>query len=152
MAQSGETHAFPQRLHHATPGWVRPGATFHIRLRVAAENPSPLTQPPVASALLAAARDYHERSRWHCRVFLVMSDHAHALIAFPRDEAMSRVIGEWKRYIARTHRVVWQVNFFDYRLRHDHELTETADYIRRNPVVKSLCTTPAEWPWVWSPP
>lgn len=151
MSQSGETRAFPQRLHHETPGWVHAGACFHLRLRIAPENPVALTQPSLAPRLLAAAKNYHERYRWHCRVFLVMPDHLHALVAFPSDEAMGRVIGEWKRYLARSHHIVWQANFFEHRVRRDRDLNETADCIRRNPVVKGLCATASDWPWAWSP-
>ena len=33
-------------------------------------------------------------------------------------------------------------------LRRDESLEQKALYIRRNPVVKGLCSTPEEWPWV----
>jgi REP element-mobilizing transposase RayT len=80
-----------------------------------------------------------------------MPDHAHALLAFPRDEWMSRVIGEWKAYAARTFGVCWQTNYFDHRMRNGKEFFETVEYIRSNPVAKGLCHKPEDWPWSWSP-
>lgn len=89
-----ELRAYPQRLGHMTPGWVRPSSFFHIRLRCAPHNDRALTPKPIAEVLLAAARHYHDLGRWHCRIFLLMPDHAHALLAFPPGSRMSRIIGE----------------------------------------------------------
>ena len=66
-----------------------------------------LTEPRVADGLLAAARFYHERERWNCRLFLLMPDHIHTLLEFPIESAMSRVLGEWKHYAARKWGVAW---------------------------------------------
>ena len=78
------------KLHHRTPGWISDGETFHIRIRVDRSQPIPLTAPALAAALLDSVRIYHERTRWHCSLFLLMPDHLHALIAFPPPSAMSR--------------------------------------------------------------
>jgi hypothetical protein len=85
MAESGEVQAYPQRLYHTIPAWVGAGSFFHIRLRAALENQTSLTNPEIALKLLASVQHYHDRARWHCLVFLLMPDHAHALIAFPFD-------------------------------------------------------------------
>ena len=142
MAESGEEKAYPERLHHAVPAWVESGACFHIRLRAAPGHCAsrPLAAPEIAHGLLGAARFYHERQRWHCRLFLLMPDHIHALLAFPMESRMSRVVGEWKHYASRQWNIGWQENFFDHRIRNAHELAEKYAYIRRNPVVKGLCS------------
>lgn len=57
-------------------------------------------------------------------------------------------IGKWKSWQRQTLGLEWQENFFDHRNRDDREFQEKADYIRKNPVVKDLCATPEEWPWV----
>ncbi len=79
-----------------------------------------------------------------------MPDHLHALLSFPPEPtaAMSRVIGDWKKFLARTHGLIWQEGYFDHRPRNAAELQEKAAYIRNNPVVKNLCVEPAAWPWV----
>jgi len=60
---------------------------------------------------------------------------------------MSRVLGEWKRYQTKNIGIIWQENFFDHRLRNAAEANLKYDYIRRNPVVKNLCTNADDWPW-----
>lgn len=141
---------YPGRLYHRTPGWVKDGSFFHIRIRAAVDQSPPLTGSALAGALLSAARHYHATGRWFCRLILLMPDHLHAVVAFPRGEAMAMTIRDWKRGAARLHGVRWQMNFFDHRLRDAREEAETWDYVRRNPVVKELCATEADWPWVWS--
>jgi putative transposase len=142
---------YPGRPHHDTPAWVKPGATFHIRIRCALENPPLLTEHDLASRLLESARLYHTSNRWFCRLFLLMPDHIHALLAFPPDSVMANTLGAWKGFHTKKHGAAWQANFFDHRLRNDMELTEKAAYIRRNPVVKNLCLHEEDWPWVIAP-
>lgn len=61
---------------------------------------------------------------------------------------MRIVVGRWKAWQTRTHRISWQDNFFDHRMRNTRELQLKADYIRQNPVVKDLCKSATDWPWV----
>ena len=137
-----------RRLYHLTPSWVREGAVFHIRVRVAAENRQPLIDPPVAEALLKSAAYYHEQGSWFCHLMLLMPDHCHALLSFPPGSKMIVAVGRWKAWQRRTLGINWQDNFFDHRIRDRRELQLKADYIRQNPVVKGLCKHPADWPWV----
>lgn len=82
---------------------------------------------------------------------MLMPDHVHALLAFPVESRMSRVIGEWKHYASRQWSICWQANYFDHRIRDGHSLAEKYRYILRNPVVKGLCQREEDWPWVWQP-
>ncbi|HEY8995585.1 MAG TPA: hypothetical protein VIM71_13030 [Lacunisphaera sp.] len=149
MPESGELQEFPQRLHHAVPAWVKSGSCFHIRLRVDLASAQTLTDSLVAHGLLDAARFYHERQRWHCRLFLLMPDHIRALLAFPMESQMSRVMGEWKHYATRQWGIRWQTNYFDHRIRSAAGLAEKCACILRNPVAKALCQRENDWPWVW---
>ena len=79
---------------------------------------------------------------------MLMPDHIHALLAFPRDVSMSRTVGYWKRFSARKLGVTWQENYFDHRIRGGSELYDKAQYIHMNPAVKGLCDAPDDWPWV----
>ena len=141
---------FPCRLHHNTPGWVKENALFHVRVRVAPEQKPFLTDPALAPELLAAARRYHELSKWWCELFLVMPDHWHALMVFPREPGMAATIRDWKRGTARFQGVNWQENFFDHRIRNPQEAEKKWQYIKRNPVVKDLSPHEDDWPWWWS--
>jgi len=137
-----------RRLHHATPAWVKADAVFHIRVRLAPISSKPLTEPALGTALLESAGFYHRHASWFCHLFLLMPDHLHALLCFPRATDMRTVMGRWKAWQTRTLRISWQDNFFDHRIRNARELQLKADYIRQNPVVKDLCKNAADWPWV----
>ena len=140
---------FGERLHHEVPPWVDPGAIFHIRIRCDKENAVTLTDSRLAKALLESVRFYQARQVWHSTVFLLMPDHLHALLSFPRDKSMSRIIGEWKHFHAVKNGVQWQENYFDHRLRDAQQVEYKFQYILNNPVAKGLCATPEEWPWKW---
>lgn len=105
---------FGGKLYHEVPGWVDPGALFHVRIRA---RGTVLTAPELAPLLMQSAMLYQERRRWHVTLWLLMPDHLHALLAFPIHESMSAVIGDWKRFQARRHGIVWQEGYFDHRLR-----------------------------------
>jgi len=137
-------------LHHETPGWVKGGVLFHVRVRAASSQVPLLTEPCLVQALLDAAKRYHDLGHWWCELFLVMPDHVHAMVAFRRDADMSVVLGNWKRGVARFQNVLWQSNYFDHRVRNAKEAQTTWCYIRRNPVVKNLCASEDDWPYWWS--
>jgi putative transposase len=140
---------YPQRLYHCTPGWVRRGALFHVRIRAAAAQSPALTDPTLAAELLAAAERYHNLGRWWCELFLLMPDHLHALLVFPCEPGLAAVIRDWKRGAARFQNARWQENFFDHRIRHTQEKETTWAYIHRNPVAKGLCREDEHWPYWW---
>jgi len=148
-------HGFPSKLHHDVPHWVESGALFHIRIAVNREKEQrPITSTPLAQALLDSARLYESRQRCYIPLFLLMPDHIHALLSFARDQAMSRVIGDWKHFHARNHAVKWQEGYFDHRLRDDEsgeQLSAKVSYIRQNPVVAGLCAKAEDWPWLIDP-
>jgi putative transposase len=136
------------RFHHAVPSWVSDGSAFHIRVRVAPDHRQSLTEPSLAKALLKSAAYYHEKGSWYCHLMLLMPDHWHALLSFPPASKMGVVVGRWKAWQRRTLGIGWQDNFFDHRIRNNHEYELKADYILKNPVVKDLCAKPTDWPWV----
>ena len=142
---------FPSKLHHTVPHWVEPGAIFHIRIALdrTIEQPS-LTTLPIAEALMESAKFYGARERWYITAFLLMPDHIHALLSFPRDKVMSRIIGDWKHFQTHKHRIIWQEGFFDHRLRDEErgeQLSAKINYIRQNPVAAGLCANAEDWPW-----
>lgn len=141
---------YPQRLHHATPSWVRVGALFHIRIRVEATQRYSLTEPDLSVELIKAAQCYHDLGCWWCELFLLMPDHLHALLRFPEDREMTAVVSNWKRGTARFQGVHWQGDFFDHRIRDQPEANEQWHYIRLNPTAKLLCAREEDWPHWWS--
>jgi REP element-mobilizing transposase RayT len=155
VARMKTYRGFPERLHHRLPHWVEPGALFHIRIRLDREKQQrTLVDPSLAQTLLDSARFYERTMRWHITLFLLMPDHVHAVLSFPRDKSMSEVIRDWKRFHKRTYRVMWQEVYFDHRLRPNERGTQFSaklNYIRQNPVAAGLCTRAEEWPWLIDP-
>ena len=102
------------------PHWVEPGASFNVRIALDREKEQKgLTHPALAQAIFDSARFYETKTRWHIMIFLLMLDHLHAILSFARDQSMSNVIKDWKRFHARINHVFWQEGYFDHRLRAD---------------------------------
>lgn len=136
------------KLHHQSPSWVATGATYFLTICAAYRRTAQLSRPEVAHVMLDAARAYHPR-RWWCRLWLVMPDHVHGVVVLPRDEALAKVVGDWKRFTTRKLGVEWQANFFDHRIRSHESLEEKCSYIRANPVRAGLVARSADWAWCW---
>jgi REP element-mobilizing transposase RayT len=99
--------------------------------------------------MLEAVEHYHVHNRWFARLFLIMPDHVHALLAFSSKERMTGAVGDWKRYTNRACAVEWQREFFDHRIRNDESWELKAAYIRENPVRKGVVSRVEHWPWVF---
>ena len=140
-----------KKLPHAIPQWVAEGSWFFITLNCVPRGKNQLCRAHTGEAVLAAMQFNHERLIWHCRLCLLMPDHLHAIIAFPREPGMQITITNWKKFITGKCGVDWQRDFFDHRLRDHHELEEKTGYIFMNPVRKGLCERAEEWMWVYRP-
>jgi REP element-mobilizing transposase RayT len=95
-----------------------------------------LTEPQTARRLLESAAFYTDRGRWWAWLFLVMPDHLHTLLSFPRAERMSAVMVTGSAITLARTGSLWQEGYFDHRLRQEESFAEKAAYIRANPVVK----------------
>ncbi len=84
-------------------------------------------------------------------VALLMPDHLHALVSFPPEGEMQKIIRQWKSFTARTLNISWQRDFFDHRLRREESFLEKEDYVRANPVRAGLVGNAEAWPYVWNP-
>jgi len=106
---------------------------------------------PVAEVLFESIEFRQAALRWHVRLALLMPDHLHMLVSFPLQEALPRVVANFKECTAKRVALEWQRDFFDHRLRGDESLDEKASYIRMNPVRARLVACAELWPWVWTP-
>jgi putative transposase len=138
-------------MPHAVPQWVPEGSFFFITINCEPRGQNQLCRAGAGEAVLGAARHYHEHLTWHCRLMLLMPDHLHGIIAFPREPGIKKTVTNWKRYITFHHGICWQRDFFDHRLRDQREVEEKISYILMNPVRKGLCERAEEWPWVYRP-
>jgi len=138
-----------KQLPHETPvGVPAEEATFFITFCAEPRGSDVLTRH--SDAILDAVRHRQESATWYCRIFLLMPDHAHALLRFP-DPAhpMRRTIADFKRWTGRSGGFTWQRDFFDHRLRREESANEKADYILMNPVRAGLVDEPEQWPHVF---
>ena len=140
-----------KRLPHAVPQWVPEGSWFFITINCEERGRNQLCRTGVGDAVLAAMEHNHSKGVWHCRLVLLMSDHLHAIIAFPHEPGMKTTLSNWKKFTAVKLGIEWQRDFFDHRLRSNEELIEKTDYILMNPVRKGLCERADDWAWVYRP-
>jgi putative transposase len=139
------------RLPHTVPQWVAEGSFFFITVCCDKPGPNQLCRAGIGDAVITAAAYNHDNFIWHCRLMLLMPDHVHGIIAFPRQPGMKTTVSNWKRYLATHHKIDWQGDFFDHRLRDHHEMMEKISYILMNPVRKGLCERAEDWGWVYRP-
>ena len=79
-----------KKLPHTIPQWVADGSWFFITINCVPRGKNQLCRSDTGNAVLAAVKFNHERFVWHCRLCLLMPDHLHAIIAFPREPGMER--------------------------------------------------------------
>lgn len=139
-----------KKLPHTLPQWVPESSWFFITIKCAARK-NQLCRADIGAAVLAAMAHNHDKFVWHCRLCLLMPDHLHAIIAFPREPGLKTVVSNWKKFVAMKLGVKWQRDFFDHRLRDHHELQEKTGYILMNPVREELCERAEDWVWVYRP-
>jgi putative transposase len=133
-------------LPHDIPSWVAADAIYFVTVCATPRGRNQLCQASVADKLVATLRHYEARGRWLILAYVLMPDHLHVVMsgADPR-----KIVGSWKRYVARHLHIRWQRDFFEHRLRHREAVDEKIDYVRHNPVRSGLVHTPDEWPHLW---
>ena len=139
-----------ERLGHTPPPWVASGACFFVTICATPRGQNQLTTPEVSSRILESVVHQHESGSWWVHVFLLMPDHAHALISVAPNRTLIDTVRAWKSWQAKTLGIRWQSGFFDHRLRSDESFEEKATYIRQNPVRAGLISRVDDWPHHWS--
>jgi REP element-mobilizing transposase RayT len=140
-----------KKLPHEVPQWVADGSWFFITIKCVPPGKNQLCRGEIGDRVLAAMAHNHNSFIWHCRLVLLMPDHLHGIMAFPREPGMATGIANWKKFTAAKLGVKWQRDFFDHRLRDHHELEEKTSYILLNPVRKGLCERAEDWVWTYRP-
>ena len=140
-----------KRLNHETPHWVATDADYFLTICAEPRAKNHFCHPQLGAAVLDSIRIYNERNNWYCDLAVLMPDHIHLLVSFPPEKILSKVVGLWKRGLAKSHAISWQRNFFEHRLRNDENIQQKADYILENPVRVGLVGEWKDWPYVWMP-
>lgn len=138
-----------KRLPHDVPLFVDPSQeVYFVTICCAERGRNQLATANVASELFKSVAHQNEQRVWFAHLFMLMPDHVHALLSFPREaRPIKEVIRLWKHWTAAKLGIVWQRDFFEHRLRHDESRREKADYILSNPVRAGLVANASEWPY-----
>ena len=80
-----------------------------------------------------------------------MPDHVHLLVTMSPAFDLAKTISSWKQWLARHHRIEWQRNFFDHRVRNERGEDDKGLYILGNPVRAGFVEKAEDWEWVWRP-
>jgi REP element-mobilizing transposase RayT len=113
-----------------------------------------LRRPDLASLVADAIRHF-DGERYRLRVWVVMPNHAHAVLWPIPNHLLSDIVKTWKgftareanRILGRTGTTFWQPESFDHWIRNDEEMARICRYVERNPVTARLCDAPEKWPW-----
>jgi REP element-mobilizing transposase RayT len=165
----------PQRrwLPHEVPLWIDPSKEIYfLTICCAVRGKNLLAREPLASSLFETVAFRNQSRIWFAHLFLLMPDHAHALITFPsthqpplssssgrdgppgrpppsRPRTMVQIISQWKEWTAKRLKIPWQHGFFEHRLRKEESYHEKSHYILQNPVRAGLVQKPEDWPFVY---
>ncbi len=137
-------------MQHEAPEWVGPEADYFITVCATPRGQNHFCHAPIGQSVLDSIAYRHGKGIWTCDLALLMPDHIHMILSFPDIPSFSRVVGEWKHWLSHMHRISWQENFFDHRIRNETD-RHKGEYILENPVRAGLVAKAEDWPWVWHP-
>jgi REP element-mobilizing transposase RayT len=113
-----------------------------------------LRRPDIADLVANAMRHFH-KSRYLLYEWVVMPNHAHAIVWPMPNHLLSDILKSWKQFTSRRAKKIvgldeepfWQTESYDHWIRSDEEKARIARYIRNNPVSVGLCASPEDWRW-----
>jgi putative transposase len=144
--------------HRNLPHWHLPGSIYFVTFRVYHGELTTKEQ----CIVLDAIKHFHSKRYW-IWASVVMPDHVHLLIRLYHDRlgkeiALGKVLKSIKGYSAReinkgrySTGKFWQDEYFDRIVRNEVELKEKWNYIRNNPVKKTLSDSPENYSFLWEP-
>ena len=113
-----------------------------------------LREPEFAD-LVAGAIQFFEGQRYELYAWVVMPNHAHAVVRPMPGNVLSDILHGWKSFTSHEinkrlpKKVVpfWQGESYDHLVRDDVDLHRCCHYTIMNPVNAGLCTRPEDWRW-----
>ncbi len=115
--------------------------------------------------LLGILADELVRFEARCVGFVIMPDHVHALIWFPKTGQLSPFMQQWKgrslkrikdflfrstaEYSSKLLRAdpIWQVRFYSFEIYSTAKVEEKLTYLHLNPIRAGLVEKPTQWRW-----
>jgi len=113
-----------------------------------------LRRPDIAD-LVASALRHFEGERYDLRAWVIMPNHAHAVVWPMPNHLLGDILHSWKRFTSREANKIlgrvgqdfWQPESYDHWIRNEDEKARIVRYIVNNPVKSRLCRAPGEWRW-----
>lgn len=106
------------------------------------------------ATLVADALRHFDGARYRLHAWVVMPNHAHALVQPLPGHALEQILHSWKSFTA--HRAgemlersgeFWQRESYDHWVRDESEFAHFRRYIEENPVKARLCAQACDWRW-----
>ena len=138
------------RLPHEIPPGVEIGPeeeVFFVTICCVPRGMNQLAKPAVWALVHDSLIHREILGDLKIRLVLAMPDHLHGLFSFDGTKPMTRVMADFKSWVAKGSGVNWQRDFFDHRLRGWESAVEKAKYIRNNPVRAGLVSRAEDWPY-----
>jgi REP element-mobilizing transposase RayT len=120
----------------------------------AGHGPCHLRDPQLAN-LVAGALKFFDNQRYELRAWVVMPNHAHAVVWPMGGHTLSDILHSWKSFTS--HKInerlpskvvpFWQAEAYEHLIRDDDDLHRCCHYTVMNPVNAELCARPEHWPW-----
>jgi REP element-mobilizing transposase RayT len=123
------------------------GETYFITICCVPRETNQLATPDTWRAIEETLSVREANGDLKCPLALAMPDHLHGLFFFTGSKPMTKVISNFKSWLAKQCGIQWQRDFFDHRLRTWESAQEKANYIRMNPVRAGLVSNPQDWPY-----
>ncbi len=139
-----------KQLDHQLPWWIaNEGQHWMVTVNCEKRGQNQLCKPDLLEIFKEAVEYRNKADIWRCSVFVLMPDHLHMIVSLRPEQALAKVIGDWKRWMANKHGIKWQPNFHDHRIRNSESLCEKAEYLFMNPVRAGLCDNYHHWKYLW---
>jgi REP element-mobilizing transposase RayT len=111
-----------------------------------------LARPEIAD-LVRNAFLHFDKVRYDLHAWVIMPNHAHALLTPKGGHTLSAILHSWKSFtgseankiLQRREQAFWQRESYDHVVRDENEFCHFVEYIRANPVKAGLCREPREW-------
>ena len=138
-----------KQLPHDPPNWIDPAQeAFFITINCLPRGINHLARTEIWNVLIESIEFREGRGEWRWKLILAMPDHLHGIVIFPNSFFIKKSISSWKQWLARSHAIQWQRDFFDHRLRSEESAVQKANYIRDNPIRAGLVESANDWPFV----
>ena len=111
-----------------------------------------LTRDNIATAIRTELSAIESDGHWIQRAGVLKPDHLHVLVRLTGELPIARCVARLKsktRQLLLVHRIFWQPNFYEHRLRPDDSVEDVVRYIFLNPFRPGVAASNSNYRWFW---